>query len=109
MHSRLYAKQLDIQHVGEPRERMPVCHGYRREGPEESFPGKAALDDGILRNVVRIIVLNEIVVYNLPVNRSGKKHEGDNDTDIETRFFPVSHDERSLVALILSSAIDLAM
>jgi len=55
------AEQLDIQHVGKPCDRMPVRHRGGTQCPFDAVRGQSLLDDGVARDVARIVVADELV------------------------------------------------
>ena len=62
------AEKADIEHVGEPRQRVPVRRGECREGPPDSLPRESLPDDGIVRHVERIVIIDEAEIPDLPVD-----------------------------------------
>src|SRR5262249_55762131 len=52
-------EELNIQHVRQPRQGMPVVHGPGAKSPRDPLPGEASPDVGIIE-VTGIIVIYEI-------------------------------------------------
>ena len=60
MHPAVHAEELDIQHMGEQRDRHPVGGNHRGEGPFNAVRGQAGLDMEITRDVVLVVIVDEI-------------------------------------------------
>src|SRR5262249_31611011 len=60
----LQAKELAIQHVGYPRQRVPVAGVVLGERPKESAAAEASFDVVVFGNVVEIVPIHEAVVAN---------------------------------------------
>jgi hypothetical protein len=72
-------EELDVEHVGEPRERVPVEGVEGRPGPEEPLPREALEDHRVLRHVHVVVVVEEGVAADLRVERQrgqGQPHRG---------------------------------
>ena len=81
MSSRVEPEPLNIEHVGEPGQRMPVAVFERAEGPPDSLQAQAVADDRILYDVLVVIISNEFETAYLPVDRRGDDDEGQSDQD----------------------------
>jgi hypothetical protein len=57
-------KQLPVQHMRKPGQRMPVAALHVPEGPEKPFHSHPPLNMFIICNIHRIIVVNEAVITN---------------------------------------------
>src|SRR5260221_13992444 len=68
-------KQLIIQHVGEPRERMPVLEKSRVESPGGVFQSQSHLDSQVLRDIARVIVADEVKPPDRPINGNRQSQE----------------------------------
>jgi len=62
------AENLAIQHVGNPREGVPVVGLAINKGPFHTSPGEAGADGGIVVNVCVVVVGDELVVARGPIN-----------------------------------------
>src|SRR6476619_2159991 len=58
------AKQLDVEHVGEPGEGEPVGPVGRGKGPADAFGGETGTDVRVGGDVVRVVVVDEVVPKN---------------------------------------------
>ena len=65
------SEQLDIQHMRQPCQRMPVGRVGRGERPDEAFSGQACSYVGIFEDVLPVIEVHELVTAYLPVNCEG--------------------------------------
>ena len=72
----IYAKKLAIEHMGDPGHGMPICGMRVDETPHQAVGSNPALDGGILGNVLRIIVQDEVVMPHRPIN--GQRYEDEN-------------------------------
>ena len=66
----VHAEKLNVQHMGEPRQRLPVADMHA-ERPPDIVPGDALLNPFVLRDVDAIIKGHEGMVT------QGKKHPHD--------------------------------
>src|SRR5688500_16785175 len=57
--ARIEAEQLDIKHVGEPGQRMPVVLMVRGEGPTQAFCRQACLSRRVGSYVSRVVIIDE--------------------------------------------------
>src|SRR5712672_293818 len=76
MAGRFQAKDLDIHHVREPGQWMPIAGGGGLKRPFNACPGQALLDVSVGGDVVRVIVTYEIVVEGreeCPTDQSGEQ------------------------------------
>ena len=63
---RIQAKEMTIEHMGKPRHWVPIVSIKRSEGPSYSFQGETGLNMRIQGNILRIIIIKEIIVVDLP-------------------------------------------
>ena len=75
------AVHLDVEHVGQPRQRMPVPGVPDIEGPDEPVPRESFPDMGILRYVGAIVEDEEVVPAARPVEDQGQRRERENDQE----------------------------
>lgn len=70
--ARVQAKQLAVQCMREPRQRVPVGLFAGGERPSNGRPAHACIYMRIFDNVFRIVIINEVVSTDRPVkdNRS---------------------------------------
>ena len=61
--------QLPIEHVREPGEWMPIIEMAVRERPRQSVQCETAGHIGIIINIFRVIIINEVVTKRLPENQ----------------------------------------
>ena len=76
---RVRPKDLAVQHVREPGERMPITGVTAGKCPRNIFQIQAAQDVRIGSDIIRIIVINEIVPTHRQVNGEGKECEQQRD------------------------------
>src|SRR5580658_7432769 len=57
--------QLAIQHMRNPRHRMPVIGVKMSKGPDNPMNGQSLLDNGILIHVIIVIKIDESEIYRL--------------------------------------------
>ena len=74
MKTGILPEEADVEHHGNPGQRVPVRKLEGGPGPFEVFPGKAFENTVIGVNVVRVVVGDEIVANGLAVD---KKHGHD--------------------------------
>jgi tetratricopeptide (TPR) repeat protein len=55
--------------MGQPCQRMPVGGVSGVEGPDEALPGQSYSDMGIFQDIPSVVVVDELVIAYLPVNR----------------------------------------
>jgi hypothetical protein len=78
------AEELDVDHVADPRQRMPV----EVEGPErprDAVRGEPFLHLIVVRDVDRVVVAEELVVAELEEDDEGDDDEPDADEQVERR------------------------
>ena len=76
---RLQPEELDIYHVGDPGQGMPVAGMAGGACPKDPLHGKAVLDVPVAGDVLRIIVINEIAARDLPEGHGGGDDEEQGD------------------------------
>src|SRR5438132_133275 len=59
MSARVQAEELDVEHVGEPSQRMPVCRVPSLKGPQHPSPVQTLPDDGIGDDIVGVVQVEE--------------------------------------------------
>ena len=78
MAARVEAEELDVDHVGDPGERLPVEVADVGEGPREPLAREPPQHVLVLRHVARVVVVDEVPEEGAPVDG-----EGDADQDQE--------------------------
>jgi len=76
-------KELDVGHVGNPGERMPVGHDGGAEGPGNVVEGESRLKISVLRDVAGIIVIDKAVGEGGPIR---EESDGNQKKREEPRF-----------------------
>jgi hypothetical protein len=66
---RIESEQLDIQHMGQPCQRVPVGCVRGGECPDKILSGQACPYVGIFEDIPAVVVVHELMVADLPVNR----------------------------------------
>jgi hypothetical protein len=77
----LQSVQLAVQHVCDRRQRVPVFGMNMSECPSDVREVNATRDSGVLIDVARIVVVNEIVPDCLTKNRPRKSCQSNADAD----------------------------
>lgn len=62
MAASIETEELDVAHVRQPRQRMPISSGYGRESPDKVLCGEPANYLGILEDVDLVIIADEVVL-----------------------------------------------
>ena len=75
--TRSRAEQLAVEHERQPRHRMPISVLARQpaEGPGHTLRAQAVQHMGILIHIDRVIVVDEVVVPNGPIDRKSHQHQ----------------------------------
>ena len=81
LRARIQAEQLTIQHVRDRGQRMPVLGVDVGEGPTNSGPTYARTHVGVVVNIQRIVVVDELVVERLPEYRPCDRGQEDGDAE----------------------------
>ncbi len=71
----MQAEELDVGHVGDPGERMPVGHDGGAERPDDVVEREAGLQKAILGNVAVVVVIDETVGEGGPVGKDGDRDQ----------------------------------
>src|SRR5438309_3695232 len=77
MSARIQAVELAIDHMRNPRQRMPVRRVNMPEGPDNSIHAEAPHYLGISRYVIGIIIVDKPVVERLAENDPGEHCQED--------------------------------
>ena len=72
---RILMKQLPVERVRQPGQRMPVPLLGCSESPGDRLPGEAVVDVKILRDVTVVVVIDERVAVDRVVERESGDHE----------------------------------
>jgi hypothetical protein len=67
----LQAKELHIQHMGKPGQRMPVACMKCGECPGHTLKGYSAPDMKVLCHILCIIKIDKFMILHLPINGKG--------------------------------------
>jgi hypothetical protein len=73
--------QLTIEHVRKPGERMPIIGVIACERPCHPLKREAADDLRIIVNIIRVIVVHEVVTQRLAKNQPGNYRQEDTSPD----------------------------
>jgi hypothetical protein len=65
---RTHSEELHIQHVGEPRQGMPVTGMTCREGPLQTSHGQTGLYMRVIGDIHIIIVVDEVMIFYRPID-----------------------------------------
>ena len=82
MTTRVYPKELAIDHVRNPGERMPICGVKGGERPGESRERKAAIHHWIFLDICRVIERDEVMPDYLRVDPKRRYRETEQDGEI---------------------------
>ena len=76
MPTRVKSEELGVQHVGEPRQRMPVARKAGLEGPGDALPAKPVHHAKVRADVGGIIVIDKIASGHRPKCRQRHRSQG---------------------------------
>src|SRR5262245_2906151 len=76
---RIQPIQVAVQHVRQPRQRMPIPGISSGESPDDTFSGESCLHIAVFHNVCMVVVGDEIVVSRLPIDRNSRHDQNQND------------------------------
>src|SRR5205814_8985580 len=76
-------EELTVDHMCDPRQRMPVCLVKSGECPGESRKVNAAIHHWIIFNIPAIIESDELMPNDLRINPKGDYRQPENDEKIE--------------------------
>jgi hypothetical protein len=75
MPSRVRAEQLAVQHVRQPRQRVPLARPMDAERPHDAVSGEPAAHVGVQVDEVRIVVEDEVERGRWQVQREGRQEK----------------------------------
>src|SRR5437879_1668976 len=82
---------LAIEHVREPRQRVPVAGIKSGKSPGNASPTQACLNTAILRYILLIVIIQKFMVPALPEHGQGDQPQGEaNDPDFYLTLFSLS-------------------
>ena len=81
----IQAKELAVQHVRNPGERVPVAGVARGQSPLQPLRGEPLPDVQVAGGVKGIVVVDEIEVADLGVDRESRQEQRQINQQIETR------------------------
>ncbi len=87
-------EELDVHHVGNPCQGMPIGHDGRAKGPGNIVKRQARLQKAILRDVAGIVVIDKTVRESRPVGKQSNRNQEQRDQPWGSR---VIKKRRSLV------------
>ena len=67
----LRSEHLNVQHMGQPGNRMPVAGLVGGKRPDDTLDRQAVLYVGIFTDIFIVIVVNKFIVLYLPVDGKG--------------------------------------
>src|SRR5436190_20867028 len=79
MRARFHPEELHVQHMRQPRERMPVAGVAAGKGPLHILPAQTILNLRVGRDVGRVVEMNELRVKERPEN--GESGSGENEAN----------------------------
>ena len=79
--ARIQAEKLAVEHVTEPRKRVPVASVARRKGPPDAIKGKSPPDLLVFHDVLVIVKVDEVTAKNWTVGRYRDRRKGGTDHD----------------------------
>ncbi len=87
MHAaRVDAEQVDVQHVGEPGQRMPVARINGCEGPLGAVDRQSGQNMPVFNNVHFVVEIDKIEVIDLPEDREGHNSQDKADNGFSGRL-----------------------
>ena len=66
---------LAVQHVRQPRQRMPIAGVHTRERPLDASQRQASLDARVAADIVRVVKVDESLLCDGPVHAGGYERE----------------------------------
>src|SRR5437899_2621187 len=87
VHRGLLAEELAIQHVRKPGNGVPITGMAGRERPLNIFPIQTALNVRIGRDIIRIVVIDEVVSESGQVNGESQYREQEAEQGRGTELF----------------------
>jgi hypothetical protein len=84
MPARVHPVQFAIEHVREPGQRMPVAGVTGAESPRHSARGPALRHHLVFGDVILIVVIDELVRFEGPINADRDSQENERDPDHPT-------------------------
>ncbi|MGD0521096.1 MAG: hypothetical protein ABSA48_07550 [Terracidiphilus sp.] len=92
----IFAIKLPVDHVGDPRQRVPVGRMEGCKCPLDALRGYPLLHVAVLHDIVVIVQRNEIVAPHAAVAKCGDHHEDDTNGDNLPRLGGYGRNGRSL-------------
>ncbi len=91
----LLTEPLAIQHVREPGHRMPIRFFAVEiaKCPRHALRGQSFLNDAVSGDVIRIVVIDEFVLADLPIDRARHHGQKQNDEQITAHVAPAENCE----------------
>jgi hypothetical protein len=80
----VHAEELAVDHMRDPRERMPVCRVERGERPSESRERNTAIDHWIFADVRGVVERDELMPDHLCVNSECNCPQSEQDEEIRS-------------------------
>ena len=77
--ARVEPEELDVEHMREPGDRVPVGHLQRRERPADPSPGQATPHHGVVGHVPVVVEEEEVVTGHLGVEQQRAQEERGSD------------------------------
>ena len=72
MAARMQTIDLDVKHMGDPREGMPIPSVSGRECPENTLEAESSVDVWVVDDIDIVIEVDESIVSNLPESCQGQ-------------------------------------
>src|SRR5262245_13181142 len=77
--ARIQSEELDVEHVREPRDGMPIRCVRRRQCPFCAGPGQTRPDHWVFRQILWIVPIDEPVGCDASINDPDPQREGSHD------------------------------
>jgi hypothetical protein len=89
--SGLGVKELVIEHMRKPGQRVPVREVARREGPFDILPGKPRLNGRVFENIDVVVVVDRFVITDRPIHGEGRCDQTHTEKETHTLFQIIPH------------------
>ena len=86
--ARIHAKELDVQHMRQPGNRVPIARMGRTEGPDDAFPAQPLTHKTILGHIFIIVITDKFMRPYLAVNTKDCPNENRTQDDIQPQSGP---------------------
>jgi hypothetical protein len=94
--ARVHSEKLAIQLMRQPRQRMPLAGPLQTERPLEIFDAQTISHMVVFADDKTVIVVNEVVVLNLPINEKHPGYQARNNRGFQPRVWLFNRNKLSV-------------